>query len=231
MNNTKALCISLVAILAIGAMVASTALADSPHSFVSASANTVLTGANEAGTVHKFTTNTGAATECKKVSFQGSILGATEVDTVTVVPKWEECTFAGNAVIINVVDCAYVFDSDTVGSGGNEHADVDFECAEGGQIEFITSACTLDMRAQTAIKQGVTYTNVTNGDVTVNATTTEVKVAQKTGSPILCAFAGTTGVTTGTFLIGGRQFTSNSGTTTTPVYVEGADVKIEVNNK
>lgn len=189
----------------------------------------MLTGANESLTT--FTTNTGAAAQCNSSNFQGSIIGAKEVDNVTIVPKYAECTFAGNPATVKVIDCAYVLDSDTVGTSPIEHADADLECAEGGQIEIVTSACTLDVRAQTAISQGITYTNIANGDVTVSATLTEIKVAQKTGSAILCAFAGTTGVTTGTFKFEGKQFTSNSGTTTTPVYVDGADVNIEVNNK
>lgn len=212
----------LVAVLALGAMGAQGAAG---HEFKSDVANTVITGHNEPGSIFTFTTNTGAATECKKASFVGTVLGSTSVDTVTLVPKLQECTFAGNAATVTYEDCAIVLESDTVGS----HADVDIECAVGGQITTVTSACTLDTRAQTAIESGVHYYNETaNEAVTGSATLSNIKVAQKTGSPILCAFAGTTGTLTGNLTMEGYEFISNSGTTTTPSYTAGKQVGIEV---
>lgn len=222
MRRGNCLGMAMVALMALAGVAASAAEA---HEFQSEVANTVVTGVNEAGNIHTFTTNTGAAVTCKKATFRGATLGSTSADTFTMVPKYEECTFAGNAATVKVVDCAYVFDSDTVG----EHADVDIECAEAGQIEVITSACTIDVRAQTAAGQGVRYFNIPSGNqVTGSATITNLVVAQKTGSPILCAFSGSTGTYSGTATFEGFEYKSNSGTTTTPTYTEGKQVGIEL---
>ena len=64
--------------------------------------------------------------------------------------------------------------------------------------------------------------------MTVNVTATELKVAQKTGSALLCAFAGTTGTYTGTATLEGLEYKGNSGTTTTPGYGGGKAVNIEI---
>ena len=221
-RKTKGLGLVLVAVLALGAIGAQGAAG---HEFSTAYHTTVISGPNEPGSVYTLTTNTGAAVGCNKSSLRGVQLATTEADTWTLVPSYSECTFAGNAATIKVVDCAYIFESDTVG----EHADVDLECSEGGQIEIVTSACTLDIRAQTAIEKGARYFNETAPEtVTLQTTATNIKVAQKTGSAILCAFAGTTATATGNFTLDGDQLVSLTNGLTTPNIVIGNGVGIEV---
>ena len=222
-RKMKGFGVVLVAMLALGAIGAQGA---SGHEFTSDVENTVLTGHSEAGNDLTITTNTGAATKCKGFTLRGEQLGGKTADTVTLVPSTTECTFAGNPATVVVKDCAWVLDSDTNGSG---HADVDTECAEGGQIEIVTSACTLDMRAQTAMESGAHYYNETaDKTVTVETTLTNIKVAQKTGSAILCAFAGTTATLASVTTWTGYEHKGRTGTTTTPTYTEGNKVGISV---
>lgn len=212
-RNFKALGLAFVAIFAMSAVAASAA---SAHEFHSEGTPTIFSGGQT--TTNVFETGNGAKVECSTATFQGTATG-TEVDSVTVTPKYSGCTFLGEAATVTTNDCAYILDSDTNASGD---AAVEVECAAGNTIEVNAAGlCTLKIGAQT-VGGGVHYTNENSGStrsVVVETTAKEIKYS-KTGA--FCFLVSGDGKYTGNVTVSGYVDNGNSGTSTTPNYSLGA---------
>lgn len=188
-RNLKVLGLALIAMLAMTAVAAQAA---SAHEFKSESANTDLKGVDEAGTNHIFTAGGFAEVECESATFTGSQSGV-EADTVQMHPAYAECAFFGEEATVDTTGCDYIFDSDTDGNG---HAAVTVTCSGSNTIEIITSACTLEIGSQ-LVGQGVSYANISGGDVTVDATATSIDASSWEGP--LCFLLESEGGITGVY--------------------------------
>jgi hypothetical protein len=165
-RNLKALGLALFAVFALGAIGAQAASAVTIHKFHSDGPKTIVTGT---GGVQKFEVGAAGIVECKKLTAQGTETG-TEVSAgtfanaenkVTVVPKYEECSFGGQPATVNFHHCAYVFFGETTAGNptGGEHANVEIEC-EGpeNKITVHTVNCTITIGPQ-LVKHAVRYEN------------------------------------------------------------------------
>ena len=251
-RNLKALGLALVAAMAIGAFGAQGA---SAHQFTSDSdsAKTTLTGFNESYTDtiedpkvsesrHKFTATAGLEVLCD-AEFAGTVAG-NSVDTVTVHPKYHNCTFKGEPATVDTGGCNYVFGSDTTVNThpSGTHASVTLECESAHEasphtIKVTTSFCNLQFEttapASTVVNHslhGVTYTNLDQASgadekhssksaITVNATVRTITYTVLGGS-----FCGLSGHAAGTYTNGsydglatvtGYKDSSSSGGSTT----------------
>jgi opacity protein-like surface antigen len=166
-RNFKALGLALLAICALGAVVAQGAsAAEDKHKFHSDGPNTVITGKAIGGN-HTFAVGTAGTVECTSAEFESTQTG-TEVgvetysnETLTVVPHYSGCTFGGQPATVTVKHCAYIFYGQTTpgNSDGGEHANVEIECeGEGGRIEIDTTVCTITVGGQ-LVKHAVRYEN------------------------------------------------------------------------
>ena len=218
-RNLKALGLTLVAAMALGAIGAQGASAVN-HEFKSSAAETVLTGHAESGT-HKFTATAGVFTECTNATFEGENNGFTR-NTVTVHPTYSSCNLSGGAesnVVVDTGGCNFVFGSDTEASAAHfsaqEHARTGLEC-EGAHsasphvIEITAPGCRIAFEETHAnsveVNQsllGVNYTNVeSHGShskkaITVNATVRTIRYTVTSGS-----FCGLIGHAAGTYSSG-----------------------------
>jgi hypothetical protein len=248
-RNFKAFGLALVAMVAFGAFAAQGASAVVEHSFRSGAANTVLTGQNESYTTgsskDKFTATGGLVVECD-ATFEGTNTGTT-ADTVTVHPKYHNCTSGFGNATVDTDGCNYVFDSDTTQASGHstssEHAAVNLECESSHVIKVTATGCTLQFSAShssVAVNQslhGVRYSEVTHSSkksMTVTATVRTVHYTALAGS-----FCGLAGHAAGTYTNGSYDtkatvtgFTDStvvSGSTTTGrVWSHGAQVDISL---
>jgi hypothetical protein len=190
-GKLKVLGLTFVAALAMSSVAASAASAQ--HEFESNSSTTYLTATNEES--HVFTAGL-ATVECTHAEFEGTQVGAT-ADTVTVHPEYSGCSFLGNPASVTTTGCNYEFDSDTNATG---HGAVTVKCAGASQIKVdAPGACTIYFGSQTP-SQGVSYTNL-GGDVTVDATVTNVAIAKKEGP--LCFLVSNTGTYSGAAIVEG----------------------------
>jgi len=238
-RNLKALGLALVAILAMGVVVAQGAsAAETKHEFHADGEKTIVTGTNSIiGTngkgetetqlsVHEFAVGGAGTVKCNKVETESTQVGTkvgTETyaaATITVVPRYEECTFAGGAATVNFNHCAYVFyGQTTLGNPTDfpkegteettkeEHANVEIECSGGSVVEVDTSLCTITVGPQ-LIKHAVRYENDKHNSNAVNVIATAHKVVtgkkKTTESQTGCLLFPTgeigkyTGTTTGT---------------------------------
>lgn len=191
-RNLKTLGLTAVAVLAMSAMAASAASAAEFHS---EGANPNLTGV--ATSSHDFAVS-GFTVECSEAEFTGSQEGTT-AETATVHPEYGSCEFFEEPAAVTTTGCNYVFDADEDGSG---HADVTVDCEGSSTIEVETGACTMRFGDQTP-SQGVHYTNNENGTVGVDATVTNVAIAEKSGP--LCFLLGNSGSYSGDAVVSGDQ--------------------------
>jgi hypothetical protein len=168
-GNLKKLGLALVGVLVLGAVGAQGASAVT-HTFHSDGPKTIVTGTNVGP--YQFGVGAAGIEECKKVTAQGTETG-TEVSAgtfanntenkVTIVPKYEECTFGGQAATVNFHHCAFVFYGETTTGNttiaGKEHANVEIECSgPEGKITTHTVNCTITIGPQ-LIKHAVRYEN------------------------------------------------------------------------
>ncbi len=115
-RNLKVLGLAVIAVLALGAFSASSALAVEFHSD-SRTGNTWLTGETNTGagvgTTHVFDA-AGSTITCKKATFSGTQAGNTAAD-VTMAASYSECTVhVGGfslAATVNMGGCAYTFNA------------------------------------------------------------------------------------------------------------------------
>lgn len=156
-RSLKSQGLALIAALALGAMLASSASA-TEREFHSDGPWTVSTGENTEA--HVFKVGSAGSVTCTKAEFEnrswGSEVSAStyKADQLTVIGRWSGCTFGGMAAVVKTNHCAFVVDSDTTKTEnpeGGEDSNVEIECAEGNKIEVHTSICTVTVGPQVVI--------------------------------------------------------------------------------
>jgi len=178
-RKLKVLGLALVAVFAMSAVVASSAMAatefESPES--NATANTTIT-IKKHQNIHTFTVNFGAVT-CETSNFDGTRTG-TKFPSIRVTAEYKECLFAGIPAVVEMNGCEYILYAT---------GEVDIVCAAGKEITVTaTSAgvvkCIVHVPPQTALKN-VTYTNVGAGatrEITAHLEIASIKYSQTEGT-------------------------------------------------
>jgi len=175
-RNLKVLGLAVVAVLALGAFSASSALAVEFHSD-SRTGNTWLTGETNTtggvGTTHIFDA-AGSTITCQVAKFEGTQTGKTAVD-VTMSASYSSCTVhVGGfslAATVNMGGCAYTFNANGE-VGVVNRAGAAKTCAEENityRVSNFLGECDVKVGPQAGLKSA-TYdgnTTVTNGDVVV----------------------------------------------------------------
>lgn len=172
-RNLKVLGLTLVAALAMSAVVASAASATA-FNFKAEKVPTLLTGKQHAGN-DVFVTDAGKV-ECNEATYVGE-QKTTPTTEVTVTPTYTGCTAFGFVnVPIDVNGCSYKFTAKTI-EAGNFEGEVDILCPAGKSIEVTAPGCTVTVGAQNNLKK-ITYTNLGAGatrEVTVDVAATGIK--------------------------------------------------------
>jgi hypothetical protein len=197
--------LALVAVLALGAVMASGAMAAEFHSEAT---STTITGTQT--TTHKFTVGGGfGAITCKKATFSGTTSStSTTSPTQTITPTYAECSDSfGRTATVNFGSCDYVFHA----TGGT----VDLVCSSGDVTIVIetgsTVECTVTLQAQNGIN-GQSYANGTgkNGkkDITETSSATNITASTTSSGGLGCGIANGThtgGTYTGTTTLEGSS--------------------------
>jgi hypothetical protein len=164
-RNLRALSLAIFALLALGAVYASSASA-AGEEFHCDVAPCILTGTTETPeSVEEFKA-TGVIVKCHG---QFEATQATKTAKIlTVSPHYTECN---NSTTVRTNHCDYQFGSETSAAG---HGAVSIKCSGGSKLEVdIKGVCILNFTEQT-VGQGVHYTNVGTTSVTVQATANEI---------------------------------------------------------
>ena len=202
-RNLKALGLSLVAVLAMSALGASSASA----------VDVVTTGVSPAlltgvGTNHVFGAHSGTPKfECTTSKFAATVKNADPEITADVLYEGtlnqtphtdHHCNSSSGTVTIDMNDCGYILTGDTSGNAPAGHtagkdATVWIHCPGSSKIAITSSlGVTLSIPPQTPTTGGVSYTNVVNHDgntaVAVKATVTGVTTT--CAGTFLCTLGG-----------------------------------------
>ncbi len=182
-RNIKILGITVVAAMALSAVVASAAMA--VPQFTASTYPAQVTGTSAVG-AEKFKTD-GGTIECKG-HFLSASLGAAN-STLTVTPKYSECTaFGGLNATFNTEGCTYVFHATELVSAGVYKHHVDIVCPAGQSVKFVASTCKAEIKSQT----GLTTVKTTNSGTSVVVNPEVTKIAYTvTEDGFLCPFTGT----------------------------------------
>lgn len=226
-GKLKMLGIAFAAMLLVSAVAAQAASADV---FRSADPDsTVVTAHQETGEDDQdFVIPGKAEVTCENANFAGTVEGE-EAATVTVHPKYSGCTAVSNATI-DTNGCNYILGTETDGNGD---AGVQVECETGHSIKITDgTGCTITVGAQTP-EGGVSYTNIANGDVTIDITVTGIHYT----SNLICQFGGIPstgedGIYTGKAIAEGfaDEGTLSGNATEGFVYKDETPVNIEVDD-
>jgi hypothetical protein len=168
-SKLKALGLALVAVFAMSAVMATAAQATQAQ-FTAAEYPAVGTGHIEGAVTANYFQITGAGGEkihCSTVTYEATLAAASTKLTVT--PHYNGCTTgSGVGSTVDLNGCDYVFVAGTKTSTVDSHGSVEIVCPAGNSIQVTSGGiCTTDIGPQT-ITSGITYTNVGNGDVTVD---------------------------------------------------------------
>jgi hypothetical protein len=186
-RNLKALGLALIALGALGAVMASGASAAGER-FHCEKAPCIITGESEAP--HVFAAN--VPVTCSKAFFKGTQANLTET-TQEVHPTYSGCEFLEEPATVDTNECDYVFESETTAAG---HLPVSIKCTGSSKISVTTSACNLSFGSQ-ANTGGIKVVNGGSGtsrDTTVTSTTGATFT--KAG-PFCFLVSGTTGTYSG----------------------------------
>lgn len=236
-RKLKILAPVLVAVLAMNALVASTAPA--ADVFTTSQENAWLTG-NVNGTFKHIFLPNGPTVECTTAQTVGKFDKATGTVTVTtkytgkigVTPHGTSCTVKGGTeATISTNDCEYVLTGSTTGSDNGTDAIVWIQCPAGKEIELaLTGGCTIKIPSQTSTSGGVTYTNLSShsGGSAISITTTMTGITYSAPG-FACSLGGLPSHGNGASLTGASTLTGyeyKGGTLTAPT--EGAQIPISV---
>lgn len=195
-RSIKTLGLSLVAVLALGAM---TATGASAAEFHAEEAGVIVSGSKTNN--HVFNTGGGTVT-CSTATFSGTATNATD-DELTINPHYTGCTaFSIANTHVKMNGCDYLFTVEASSSSGPVHV----QCPGSAQIEvtptvFGFSACTVKIPGQTPTGGGVTYTNLNSeSEVEVDANVTGIHYTSSGG---LCGSSGTNATYTGKAKVAG----------------------------
>src|ERR1700755_738377 len=197
-RNLKFLGLAVVAALAMSAMVASAASADTLNT---GGSSVTVTGAQEKHkegekeVFDKFKVD-GGTVECETATYTGTATsGAT---TITVSPTYGGCKFTGLATTIDTTGCSYVFH--VPATAGGTTGTVDVSCTAGNEITATvlpgaTPRCIIHITTQSGLGT-VTYKNIGSGttaEVTVSVNISSIKYSQTAGTGVgACATADST---------------------------------------
>jgi hypothetical protein len=192
-DRMRVLGFALMAVLALGAVAASSASA--VDAFTSSSGNVVLTG-NSVGEPNRFTiTGPNVKVECFVANFAGTAQNL-PVQEVTLKPEYKgttsnhgspKCESDVGEMTVDVNGCAYILTGRTTQiDNGKVDAVVSLECPTGAEMVFTGTMCTIKIPTQTPTSGGVTYVNE-GGHITANITATGVTY---TSEGAFCKLAG-----------------------------------------
>jgi hypothetical protein len=239
-SKLKGLGLALVAMMALGAVIAQGAQAVT-HVFKSDATPYVLTGEyDNASEPDHFVTNTGVTYSCKSTKFEGT-QESKELTSITVTPTFgnttgsSECTETGfgTEFVYHTNHCAFVLSGTTDANGD---APVEIECSGTTENDITVTdpalGITLHIPAQKPTG-GAHYTNIEEGAkkaITVHTTLEGIKFTC-TPAGFTCELLGTTTKYTGTEKFKGYKDTGSKqeGTAkTTPTISEGEQINISV---
>ncbi len=237
-RKLKMLAPVLVAILAMNALVASTAPA--ADVFTVSQENAWLTGGPVNGTFKHIFVPNGPVVEC--TTEEETAKFDKKTGTVTVVTKYTgkinatphgtACTVkAGGEATVSMNDCEYTLTGNTTGSDNGTDAIVWIQCPVGKEIEVALSfGCTIKIPSQTPTSGGVTYTNLPNhtggSAISINTTMTGITYS---APGFACSLGGLSSHGDDATLTGASTLTAyeyKGGTMTAPT--EGARIPISV---
>ena len=198
-RNLKMMGLALVAMMALGAVLASSAFAQFE---AEKEPVTLTTSSNE---MQKFApTAGGTAFECTTLTISANTPKTKASETLEVHPTYSNCeTFLGAAMSITTTGCNYVFHL----KKGETKGTTDVECEAGKKIVIkMGSICTYEIGTQTGLGS-ITYKNVGAG------TTREVIVEPNLGgvtwtritNDFFCPAGGSTGTYVGNSTITGEN--------------------------
>ena len=184
----KALGLALFATLALGAVMASAALATE---FTASSYPVTYSGTQAATEPHRFAIDTYEG-NCKDITFSGEAKGTST--TLTLTPKFNECTFAGLSATVTTNGCSFLLHLPSAGTD----ATVDLTCPAGQEL-------TIDIAAGTCVVHIFPFTG--KSKVAFSNAHPNLKsvwdisgmLAGLTDLSFFCPFAGDTTVATGTY--------------------------------
>lgn len=172
----KVIGLALVAVLAMSAVVASSA---SATEFTAASYPVALSGSQPEGALHEFEVGSGNV-KCTTATFTGTGSAATTTQTIT--PHYTGCTAFGLSATVTLNGCDYLFHSQASGLNGT----VDIVCSGSNEIKIDTAGglCDTHVKPQTGLG-GITFANNGNHiDVTAKVTTIHAVVTGKFLCPV-----------------------------------------------
>jgi hypothetical protein len=196
-RNFKALGLAIGALLALSAVIASSATA--VPQFTCSSYPCQATGSNTKGS-EVFTTE-GGKVECDSHFITHSINEATS--TITTTPTYTNCeAFGFLSATVNTEGCSYVSHATQTDASGTTHwwtAHVDVACPAGQSIKVTASTCKVEIKAQTGLTTDDIEKDFTD-PTGVHITHTEEGIAYTvTQDGFLCPFGGTGNKTGGKY--------------------------------
>jgi hypothetical protein len=170
-RNLKAFGLALVAVLAMSAVVASAAQAESTTHKLTSQTGVYPLNLSATSVVGNEVFNTaGGKVECKG-SYSASVGEATQAVTAT--PTYTECkAFGFVSAGVNMNGCSYTFNLTTRVKADEYLAHVDLNCPAGKSVVITAGTCELQVHAQ----KGLTHAGITNmtqsphNDITIDAT-------------------------------------------------------------
>jgi len=192
-RNLKVLGLALGAVLALGALTASAAMA--VPQFTASTYPAQVTGSNTKGS-EVFTTEAGKV-ECDSHFLSTSQAAASS--TLTVAPKYSNCDAFFLSATVDTEGCTYVFHATELVSAGVYKHHVDVVCPAGQSIKIVAGGgqCNAEIKGQTGLTS-VKTTNLAGGTVTVQPEVTKVAYTV-TKDGFGCPFNGTGNKTDGTY--------------------------------
>jgi hypothetical protein len=167
--NLKALGLALVAALAMSAVAASAAQAANGKFRAQNNVEAVAKGAQEVGEGidNYFEATAGEKVTCTTATYQATLKEADT--TLTVTPHYAGCSKGGTGVSVTLNGCHYLFHTSGTTVDGDTPGTADVVCPSGKEIVIAGpfGICKDHIVPQTGLT-GVTFTNVANGDVTVD---------------------------------------------------------------
>jgi hypothetical protein len=193
-RNLKVLGLAFVAMMAMGAVMASAAMA--VPQFTASSYPAQITGSNTKGS-EVFTTEAGKV-ECDSHFISHSQAAASS--TLTVTPTYTSCeAFGFLSATVTTEGCSYVFHATEKVSTGVYKHHVDVVCPAGKSIKISAAGglCKAEIKGQTGLTT-VKTTNLEGGTVTVQPEVTKVAYTVTTDG-FGCPFSGTGNKTDGAY--------------------------------
>ena len=165
-NKLKALGLSLLASMAVSAVVVMNAVANGEGHFVSEEAHTVIKGTEGPGENHRHhfidEDFPDSKIGCSTVSYLGTT-DKVKVTEVVIAPAYSNCSTTGaENLTVSVNGCTYKFTA-AKNTNDNTEQTVHLICPVGKKIEIKHPSCTISVHPQT-INTGITYTHKTNAN-------------------------------------------------------------------